>query len=59
MDSVLSNGRLFQNVNFVGSPEKAEMEVIFDERIYSRENDTWLYFRHGYLVATNKADFRR
>jgi hypothetical protein len=53
--SVLTDGKLYENVVFVDSPDDAEMEVLYDKIEYDFERDTALYMRHGHLVATGKA----
>ncbi len=49
--SVIQNGTLYNNVNFVDIPVGA-MEVLYDRRELSEDKKTWLYFKHNYLVAT-------
>ncbi len=52
--SVIQNGTLYNNVNFVDTPVGA-MEVLYDRRELSEDKKTWLYFKHNYLVATMEA----
>lgn len=54
--SVIDNGTIYQNVNFVDSPEKADKEIRYDKMGYNKEDNCWLYFYHGYLVATVKGN---
>lgn len=54
MGSVMHEGKLYQDVNFVDSANLAELEIRFDKLEYNKQNDCWLYFYHGYLVATTK-----
>jgi len=49
--SAIHNGTLYQDVNFVDSPNKAKLEILYDKIEYNKENDCWLYFYRGYLVA--------
>jgi len=48
------NGKFYPNVNFVDSPDKAEIEIVYDRIEYNKEYGAWLYFYHNYLVATSK-----
>ena len=52
MSSVIKNGTIYPNVEFVDSPEDAILEIVYDNVEYDKEKDTWLYFYRGYLVAT-------
>lgn len=45
-------GKFYPEVEFVDSPEKAEHEIVYDKMEFSKEHNCWLYFYHGYLVAT-------
>lgn len=52
MSSAMHNGKFYGDVNFVDSPEEAELEILFDEISYDKKSNSWLYFYHGHLVAT-------
>lgn len=51
MSTVIVNGTIHADVNFVDSLEKADIEVVYDKTSYDKDNNNWLYFRYGYLVA--------
>jgi ketol-acid reductoisomerase len=53
--SVLTEGKLYDDVVFVDSPDDADMEVLYDKIEYDFEHNALLYMRHGFLVATGKA----
>jgi len=50
--SVLTEGKLYQNVVFVDSAADADKEVLYDKIEYDWEQKVLLYMRHGCLVAT-------
>ena len=49
--TVIQDGRLLTDVNFVDSEEEAEVVVGYDKIEYDAEHNCLMYFKHGYLVA--------
>lgn len=53
MSSAIHNGTLYPNAVFVNLAEEADVVLDYDEMRYDKKNNCWLYFYHGYLVATS------
>ena len=51
MGAAIVDGKLYPDVNFVDSPDKADLEVWYDKIEWSKESRSWVYYRHGRVVA--------